>query len=271
VSGPEERSLEVGPPGRRHVRRAWTRGEGAPVGVLAGLLGYPDWPPFLEALSAERRVVAPSLPGAPGGGGFRDLDDLPDWVCATLDLLEAAGLEGCDLVGLGPGGALAAEVAAFAPGFVRRLVLVAPLGLFDEAEPVADFWARRGSELPATLSARPEAFAQEVLACPEGHDEVEWQLDQVRALEAVARLFWPTCDRGLAKRLHRIRCDTLVVHGSEDRVVPASYAKRFADALAGGAQRVEVRSLEGAGHRADFDAPDALARTVLGFLATPRG
>lgn len=263
MSGPEERSVEVGPPGRRHPRRVWTRGEGEPVGVLAGLLGYPVWPAFLEQLAGGRRVVAPSLPGAPGGGEFRDLDDLPDWVAATLDLLEAAELRGADLVGLGPGGALAAEVAAFAPGFVRRLVLVAPLGLFDEAEPVTDFWARRSSELPGTLSARPEAFAREVLACPEGHDAVEWQLGQVRALEAVARLFWPTCDRGLAKRLHRVRCDTLIVHGSEDRVVPASDAKRFADAIAG---RTEVRSLEGAGHRADFDAPAALAEQVLRFL-----
>lgn len=259
MKGPVERRVEVA----GHPSRVWEKGEGAPLGLLGGLLAYPAWLPFLDALSARRRVVVPSLPGAPGGGPFRHLDDLADWVAATLDLLEAAGLGGADLVGFGPGGALAAEVAAFAPAHVRRLVLVAPLGLFDEAEPVADFWALRGSELPGVLSARPEAFAKEVIACPEGHDEVEWQVEQVRSLEAVARLFWPTCDRGLRKRLHRIRCDTLVVHGSEDRVVPAGYARRFADGIAG---RTTVRSLEGAGHRVDFDAPEALAELVLDFV-----
>lgn len=256
-------------PGERRVSaagreaRVREKGEGAPLGVLCGLLGWPTWPPFLEALAATRRVVAPAWPGMPGGGDFRDLDDLPDWVAATLDLLEAAGLDGADLVGLGPGGALAAEVAAFAPGMVRRLVLVAPFGLFDEAEPVADVWARRASELPALYSARPEAFAEAVLACPEGHDEVEWQIAQVRAMEAVARLFWPTCDRGLGKRLHRVRCETLLIHGGDDRVVPPAYARRFADAIAG---PTTIRSIDGAGHRVDFDAPEELAWIVAEFI-----
>ena len=259
MSAPRERRVSAA--GREaRVREA---GEGAPVGVLSGLLGWPTWPPFLDALARARRVVAPAWPGTPGGGEFRDLDDLPDWVTATLDLLEAAGLDGADLVGLGPGGALAAEAAAFAPGRVRRLVLVAPFGLFDEAEPVADVWARRASELPSLYSARPEAFADEVLACPPDQDEVEWQIAQVRAMEAVARLFWPTGDRGLRKRLHRIRCATLLVHGTEDRIVPASYAKRFADAIAG---PTTIRSIEGAGHRVDFDAPVDLARTIHDFI-----
>lgn len=259
VSAPQERQVRAG----AHPRRVWEKGDGERLGVLAGVFGFASWPPLLEALSARRRVVSPSLPGAPGGGEFRDLDDLSDWVVATLDLLEAADLAGADLVGLGPGGALAAEVAAFAPGFVRRLVLVAPFGLFDPAEPTADPWARRAAELPAFYSARPEAFAREVLEPPAGHDEVEWQVQQVRAQEAVARLFWPVGDRGLRKRLHRVRCETLLVWGSEDRVVPAAYAKRFADAIAG---PTSVRSIEGAGHRVDFDAPDALAEAVLAFL-----
>jgi pimeloyl-ACP methyl ester carboxylesterase len=262
VSGPTERRVEAGAATAPHARRVWEKGEGERLGVLPGLLGWATWTPFLEALAARRRVVVPALPGTPGGGEFRDLDDLADWVTATLDLLEAADLAGADLVGLGPGAALAAEAAAFAPGLVRRLVLVSPLGLFTEAEPVADFWAQRGSELPAILSARPEAFAREVLACPEGEDEVEWQVAQTRALEATARLFWPTCDRGLRKRLHRIRCDTLIVHGAEDRILPASYAKRFADGISG---RTEIRSLPDAGHRADFDAPGPLAEAILDF------
>jgi thioesterase domain-containing protein len=42
----------------------------------------------------------------------RSLDDLMDWVAATLDLHEQAGIAGEDLVGLSVGGMLAAEVAA---------------------------------------------------------------------------------------------------------------------------------------------------------------
>jgi pimeloyl-ACP methyl ester carboxylesterase len=225
--------------------RVWEAGQGAPLGVLAGLGGAPRWTPFLERL--------------PGATGHDRLDDLADWVAATLDLLEAAGLVGADLAGLSVGGALAAEAAAFAPGLVRRLVLVSPLGLFDEAEPVADVFAQRPDQLPALLAAHPERVVAQ-LAPPAGEDPVEWQIVQVRAMEAAARLLWPTGDRGLRKRLHRIRVPTLLVWGEADRVVPPSYAKRVAAGLGGPA---EVRLLAGAGHRVDLDAPEPLADAIL--------
>jgi len=260
AAGERSRSVLV----RGEKVRVLEKGRGRPLGVLAGLLGFPSWTPFLEALATRRRVIVPSLPGHPGGGDFRKLDDLPDWVIATQELLEAAGLAGADLVGLGPGGTLAAEVAAFSPASVERLALVAPFGLYDESEPVLDFWARRASELPGTFSARPEAFAQQLLVPPAGTDEIEFQVGQVRALEAAARQLWPFGDRGLAKRLHRIRAATLLVWGSADRVVPASYAKRFAAGIAG---PTRIRSIANAGHRADFDAPEALAEVIVAFLS----
>jgi pimeloyl-ACP methyl ester carboxylesterase len=261
MSAPRERGVALG----GETVRVIEKGEGEPLGVLPTFGGVARFTPFLDRLAARRRVVLPSLPGFPGGGtGFRRLDDLADWVAATLDLLEAAGLEGADLLGHGVGGLLAAEVAALSRASVRRLVLVAPLGLFDEREPVADVFAKRASELPALFSAKPAEYAAS-LARPAGEDEVEWQVGQVRALEAAARLLWPTCDRGLAKRLHRIAAPTLLLWGGEDRIVPASYAKRFADGLAG---PVQVRSIAGAGHRVDLDAPEAAAEAVLGFLAS---
>jgi pimeloyl-ACP methyl ester carboxylesterase len=208
-------------------------------------------------------VVVPSLPGFPGGLGHDLLDDLPDWVTATLDLLDASGLDGADLVGISVGGALAAEVAAFSRASVRRLVLVSPLGLFDEAEPVTDVWAQRVPDVAKVLASHPERLAAE-LAPPPGADPLEWQIVMTRASEAAARLFWPTFDVGLRKRLHRITAPTLLVWGSDDRVVPGSYAKRFADALAG---LVTLRTIEGAGHLVDVDAPEALADAVGSFLS----
>jgi pimeloyl-ACP methyl ester carboxylesterase len=241
--------------------RVWEAGQGAPLGVLAGLGGAPRWTPFLARLAERRRVVVPSLPGFPGATGHDVLDDLPDWVAATLDLLEGAGLRGADLAGLSVGGTLAAEAVAFSPGLARRLVLVSPFGLVEEADPVADVWAQRADELPALLAAHPERWLAEQ-AAPDGTDAVEWQIEQVRASEAAARLLWPTCDRGLRKRLHRIQAPTLLVWGEADRVVPPSYAKRFAAGLGGPS---EVRLLPGAGHRADLDVPEALADAILAF------
>ncbi len=242
--------------------RVWEKGAGAPLGFLAGLRGLPRWIPFLDRLAEQRRVVAPSLPGFPGARGHAALDDLSDWVAATLDLLEGAGLEGADLVGASVGGCLAAEVAALSRATVRRLALIAPYGLFDEGEPVADAWAVRHSELPALLSAEPAAL-EAFLAPEEGADEAEWEIALTRASEAAARLLWPTGDRGLAKRLHRVQAPTLLVWGSADRLIPPSYAKRFAGGLGG---FCEVREIAGAGHMAELDRPDAVADAVLRFL-----
>jgi pimeloyl-ACP methyl ester carboxylesterase len=261
VSGaaPEERSVAAG----RIAVRVWEKGAGEPLGFLGGLRGLPRWTPFLDRLARHRRVVAPSLPGFPGARGHAELDDLPDWVTATLDILEAAGLEGCDLVGASVGATLVAEAAAFSRSVARRLVLIAPFGLFDPLDPVADPWAQKPRELPALLSEQPERLAA-ALAAPPDADPAEWELELQRASEAAARLLWPFGDRGIAKRLHRIRVRTLLVWGSGDRVVPPSYAKRFAGGLGGW---VELREIRGAGHVAEIDQPDAVADAVHAFLS----
>ncbi len=255
VSAPSERTVRV----NGEVCRVWETGEGERLGVLPPFGGFPRWTPFLAALASERRVVVPSLPGFPGGLGHERLDDLPDWIAATLDLLEESGLVGADLVGLSVGGTLLAEAAAFSPGLAQRLVLVAPFGLYDESEPTADPWAQRPDELPGLLCANPERFVAEGVP-PTGEDPVEWQIAVMRGLEAAARLLWPTGDLGLRKRLHRITAPTLLVWGGADRVVPPSYAERFATGIAG---PTEIRRVEGAGHRVDLDAPEALADQVL--------
>jgi pimeloyl-ACP methyl ester carboxylesterase len=243
--------------------RVWEKGSGERLGFLGGLRGLPRWTPFLDRLAEHRRVIAPSLPGFPGARGHDRLDDLADWVTATLDLLEASGLAGADLVAASVGATLAAEAAAFARAAVRRLVLIAPFGLFDPAEPTADVWAQKPHELPQLLSARPERLA-EALAAPPGEDAAEWEITLARASEAAARLLWPLGDLGLHKRLHRIAVPTLIVWGSEDRVLPPSYARRFAKGVSGW---VEVRSIAGAGHVAEIDQPDAVADAVSSFLS----
>jgi pimeloyl-ACP methyl ester carboxylesterase len=235
--------------------RVWEKGSGEPIGYLAGLGGLVEWTPFLEQLSQRRRVIVPSLPGFPGApASHRQLDGIADWVTATLDLLEACGLEGCDLVGHSIGGMLAAEVAAFSRTHVKKLVLLAPLGLFDEREPVADVWARKPEEIAPLFSTKPDEFTAARLSPPKGAtppQAMEFQIALTRAQEAAARLLWPIPDLGLSKRLHRIHAPTTVIWGTEDRIVPASYAKKFAGAGS-------AKLLAGAGHALDFDAAAAL-------------
>jgi pimeloyl-ACP methyl ester carboxylesterase len=253
-----ERSVEVN--GR--PCRVWEKGEGKPLFYLAGVSGLPRWTPFLDRLAERRHVVAPSLPGFPGGEGHDDLDSHLDWIAATLDLLEGAGLVGGDLIGASVGGTLAAEVAAMSPALIRKLVLIAPFGLYDESAPPADIWAQRPGAAPGLMTRNPDTY-NGFTAPPDGVDPSEWAIVMIRASEAAARVLWPLGDTRLARRLHRIRADTLILWGDEDKVLAPSYAEHFGRGVTGHAA---VAVVPKAGHLADLDAPDLAAQLVLNFL-----
>jgi pimeloyl-ACP methyl ester carboxylesterase len=265
-----------GPPAESFVQingcrcRVWEKGEGAPLGFLPGLRGLPRWTPFLDRLAAKRRVVALSPPGFSGSEpGHHDLDDLADWVTMTLDLLEATGVAGGDVIGASAGGILAAEAAAFSNASVRKLVLIGSFGLYDDAAPPAMFFANTPPQQDALLASNPDSL-RDFLAPSPGLDDaakLEWEMQAFRANEATARLTWPMGDHGLRKRLHRIRARTLVLWGAEDRLFPTSYASLFEQGIGGAAK---TRIVKGAGHLAWLDKPEETASAVLRFVGTPR-
>ncbi|HZK92320.1 MAG TPA: alpha/beta hydrolase [Stellaceae bacterium] len=240
--------------------RVWTAGAGPKLGFLAGYGGLPRWVPFLDALAKERTVIVPSLPGFPGGErGHVALDSHLDWLLATRQLLEGAGLAGADLAGSSVGGSLAAEVAALWPAMVRRLALVAPFGLFDAADPPTDPWAQRPGDIAGLFCADPAKW-EALKAAPEGQNSPEWPIEQTRASEAAARIFWPLGNTRLEKRLPLISAPTLLVWGAEDRLMPRSYADKFAAGIKG---KTEITVIRGAGHLAEIDKPDETAAAVL--------
>jgi pimeloyl-ACP methyl ester carboxylesterase len=242
--------------------RVWTKGQGPKLGFLAGLGGLPRWPSFLDELAKTRTVIAPSLPGYPGATGHTVLDSHLDWVLAVRQLIDKAGLDGADLVGASVGGAFAAEMAAIFPGQVARLVLIAPFGLFDEAEPAADPWAQRKDKVAGLMCADGSHW-ESMVAVPEGANSVEWPIEMTRASEAAARAFWPLGNTKLERRLGLIAAPTLILWGDRDAVLPPSYARKFAAGI-NGATRVET--IAGAGHLAYLDRPKSVAKAVLAHL-----
>ena len=221
--------------------------------------------PFLDHLAASRTVIVPSLPGFPGGDrGHTVLDTHLDWILATRQTLLAAGLEGADLAGSSVGASLAAEAAALWPESVRRLALIAPFGMFDEADPTTDPWAQRADAVPGLMCADPENW-KALKALPEGANSVEWPIEQTRASEAAARIFWPLGNTRIEKRLPLIKAPTLLLWGEADRVIPRSYAAKFTSGI--GAKTTEIKVIPGAGHLAELDQPEAVARAILDWCA----
>ena len=54
-----------------------------------------------------------------------------------------------------------------------------------------------------------------------------------------------------------------ILWGDADRVVPPAYANRFADLITG---PCETKTIDGSGHRVDFDAAEQTAKAILSFL-----
>jgi pimeloyl-ACP methyl ester carboxylesterase len=259
VSQPETLTIEV----NGFPTRVWQCGSGPKLGFLAGYGGLPRWMPFLDELAKSRTLVVPSLPGFPGGDrGHSVLDSHLDWLLAVRDTLEQAGLAGADLAGSSVGASLAAEVAALWPLMVGKLALVAPFGLFDEKNPPTDPWAQRGDVVPGLMCADPEIW-KAMKAVPEGANSVEWPIEQVRANEAAARIFWPLGNTRIEKRLGLIKAPTLLLWGEQDKIMPRSYAEVFARGIAG---PTTIKTIEGAGHLAELDKPVEVAGEILAFM-----
>ena len=243
--------------------RVWRAGSGPKLAYFAGFAGLPKWTPAMDTLAQHCEVLAISLPGFPGGGrGHLQLDSLFEWSLAAHDLIDAAGCRGAALMGCSVGGALTMEVAAIWPETVARLILLAPFGLYDDANPPADPWAQRGDKVDA-LMCETEGAYNALIERPGNADPVEWPIEMTRAREASARYLWPNSATHVENRLPRIQCPTLVLWGEKDKVQPPAYAQTLKDGIAG---PVMVETIADAGHMAELDRPDAVADAVARFL-----
>ena len=202
------------------------------------------------------------------------LDDLGDLVYAYLDLIDDLALDDVPIVGHSFGGMIAAELAVTQPQRFSRLVLLAPLGLWDGSRPIFDFFASTTYEVAAAFFADPEGEAAQsagetgfarMVELEIGSDEhgalVERYVERRKALATAAKYLWPIPNRGLNKRIHRIAAPTRLIWGSQDLVVPPSYADDFADAIAG----AEIRMIENAGHELMIEQPGSVAEAIEEF------
>jgi pimeloyl-ACP methyl ester carboxylesterase len=153
---------------------------------------------------------------------------------------------------------VAAELAAIARERVADLVLLAPLGLWDDARPVPDLYAAPPEVLADRLfgdSAAGAAWAARLT------DKERW-VERMRSMRTALHFVFPIPEIGLSRRMHRITAPTTLVWGAADGVVAPSYATDFAEGIAG----AQVELIDGAGHLLSSDAPDAVARAITSAL-----
>jgi pimeloyl-ACP methyl ester carboxylesterase len=227
--------------------------------------------PTLDALATTFRVHAAEWPGFGEEPTEGLVEDMLDFTLHGWDLVDALGLTGArpHLAGHSMGGMIAAEMAALNPTGLDRLVLVASVGLWLDSQPIPDIFAMLPFELAETLFADAKAGEAALTAGLDFSDDMALKLFLVgnaRRLGTAGKILFPIPNRRLSKRLYRVTNPTLLLWGSEDRLVPPVYAERFAELMT--ATTAEVRLIEGAAHMLPYEQPAEAAAAITKFLTS---
>ena len=256
-------TTHVAHPGGFVANPVLTSGTGRPVVCLHGLFGH-EWGGLLDDLATTRKVIAPAHAGSIDLADLERLDGLPDLLLYYDDLFAALDLGQFDLVGHSFGGMVAAEYAATWPGRIGKLVLIDPLGLWNEAHPVADHLLSTPSVQNAMRFhdlANP-AVADHLRASTDPADIQAGLIARFLVLASTSQFIHPIPERGLRRRLRRIKAETLIVWGAEDRLTPRPYAEEFAAAIEG----ARLAIVPGAGHTPQLEQRATTSEAVLDFL-----
>ncbi len=205
-----------------------TAGEGEPLLFLHGAGGL-FWDPYLGELAKQYKVYAPYLPGVGNSTGLESITDIWGLVLTYFDLLDALEIDSINVIGHSMGGMIGCEMAATDPSRIKRLLPIAPAGLFDLDNPMGDIFAMVPEELAQRVVLDPDSeVARALFTLPEDMDEkVAVVINQISTLQAAAKFLWPLPDKGLKNRLRRIKAPTLIIWGKQDGLIPVEYAQAF--------------------------------------------
>jgi poly(3-hydroxyoctanoate) depolymerase len=215
------------------------QGAGDPLLLVNGMTRPLDsWEPFTRELPG-RTIISFDVPGVGDSPTPLLPLSIPALAKLAVAVLDAAGLDKADVLGMSHGGGVAQQLAYDAPGRVRRLVLVAT-----------------SCGVGATPGRR-RALVRSLVA-PSG-DSLWPRPDPLGVLwQSLAIVSWSSIPF-----LGAIRAPTLVVCGTHDRVAPPANSRVLAGRIPG----ASLVMLPG-GH--DLQRPDparALARVVEDFLS----
>ncbi len=277
--GGADAAFAAGPGGQRvHYRDQGKPGAPAIILLHGSNSSLHTWEPLVRRLGADYRIVTLDLPGHGLTGGAPDKNYGAGGMAAAVDIVAAKlGIERFVLGGNSMGGWVAWRYALAHPDRVDALLLLDAAGM-----PL-----RRGEKAPESnvgfrilkypfgrwlaTQITPRALVEQSLrGSVENQAIVDaamvdryWELLRFPG-NREATVLRARLDRepAMADRIGEITAPTLVLFGTEDRLINASAAQTFHERIA----ESEVVLLDGIGHLPMEEAPDATAEAIAGFL-----
>lgn len=250
------------------VTRPDGAGEAVPVVFLHGIgAGAEMFAPQIEGLGPGFDAIGWNLPGY-GGKALAEpmtFEGLSQALARDLDRL---GLDRVALVGHSIGGMVAQDFVALYPQRVSALVLSATVAAFGSRDGTfqARFVAERLAPLDEgrTIADLAAAFVPGLVGSGGAPSAVP---AAIAAMSRVPEATYRAAIRCLAsfdrrEALAHIGVPTLVVAGSQDSNGPAATLRKMAERIPG----ARYAELDGIGHLAPLECPDAFTRLVRDFL-----
>lgn len=238
--------------------------------------------PLLAELAHSYRVIAPDIPGF-------GASDAPLWQYTAEQLyrwldrfLPATNARGAVIIGNSMGGRLALELAMRDPAAASKLVLLCPSPAFRRFRQLVPLV----KHLPVALGAAPRLViprgllvesSKKLVAHPEripqswfeaAVDEFTITMSHWRhrraVLSALVHIYADEAfgEDGFWERLRNVETPTLYVWGSEDRLVPAKFARHVCAAMPGAVSVV----LPECGHAPQIELPDKTTELTREFI-----
>jgi pimeloyl-ACP methyl ester carboxylesterase len=229
-----------------------------PLILLEGLGGdIPGWRRNVPHLAAELLVIAYDFRGNGNSDEPPGPCTMATFVDDTLAMLEHLGVQRAHVYGQSFGGMVAQELGLTAPQRVRTLILACThmgptRAVRAEGSTAAKHEPWRALYAPGFPEAHPEHVAEDLRVSATQPKHPVGGRRQWEAMQG-----FDSYDR-----LPSLRVPTLVLHGTEDQVIPVENGRRLAERIPG----AEVVLLEGAGHVYHSERADEADAAVLDFV-----
>jgi 2-hydroxymuconate-semialdehyde hydrolase len=247
-------------------------GQGAPVLLLhgsgPGVSAKANWRLAIDSLQDRFRMIAPDL----AGFGYSDVpDDIQYtremWLEQIVVFMDALGVEKAHVIGNSFGGSMALALAIAYPERVDKLILMGSVGVsFPLTEGLDAVWGYEPSI--ENMRGIMDIFAYDRSLVSDALVDMRYQAS-LRMQGHYSKMFPAPRQRWVEAMAHaeadirKLRHQTLLVHGRDDRVIPLVASQTMLDWI----DHSELHVFSRCGHWTQIEHARAFNELVACFLS----